>query len=969
MSTLPKFTRLSSPALAAHATSQGKPDLKTSTARMTALGMASTFVEIVEAVPITYREALKPMFLRLSEWTSKAAGARAVRTKLLEHKAKRTWPSQLLGNHLPKFELTKEFAETQPAQAQALPAAHAAFRAEALDIVIALKTAEVDWWNSRLSQAEIIPPMRRIIDETYETMEPHNREPTWVMKGDGTQGVGELRTSDLFKYEYECLVKDLAAFCSRISLIQLAKINRGEAKRKAKRELKDTADVEMGDATMSSRAISDLVAKEVAAALKKANLGSGVSLLSSVDEKLSHSHLGKRKWVDFQDSDDEEGQGNSNAREERRRRQSQVVLEPIVQDSPISQVWEEIGGRQRQREAEAIVAAANIRYEHPDSYPDEILLIPAPLAIRYLLRSAHPAVLEASRFRAGVHLGPGVTIPSHLTIHLSAGLKYMFPSRVNFAMIMDAWDDFVDRLRWRCHWTIKEAEGTEPRPYDPDYEVSHVRNRCEYREQYIEDGIEKGRAYIAKYMREAEPKLKSLPNSPEVVEMTELRKFLANHNYIVLPTDKNLGTAVVTRQWFIDGSLALLSDQQNYRKITSVERSKIINAARTSAVEAAAFALEYLEHPQLAEFLRSKVPDDEKVDPSVPRFYGIPKIHKTPVKMRPIVPCHSAPQNPAAKYVSKMLKPMLAERPFLLRSSKDLAQKLATLRVPRNKKIWLVSGDIVAFYPTVPTDRCIEIVKEWWLTFVGDSKSTAEKHIFLRCLRFALRDLICDFMDETYLQVQGLAMGVVCSPDLANLYAAYFEEKVLPNERFLFFGRFIDDVLGVVVADSEQEAPQIASIVSYESVKLDWSVSEWQAPFLDLLVYIDPVTNQVEHKPFRKARNNLERIPWASHHPTDVKKGTFIGEMSRLATLSSKPEHYLEALKDLASLYVVRGYPVNLVKHWLKEYTAIRWRSKHLVNLQRRETYLSLNPDLMGLGACSTFTFLDRQSYLPGLSI
>jgi hypothetical protein len=271
---------------------------------------------------------------------------------------------------------------------------------------------------------------------------------------------------------------------------------------------------------------------------------------------------------------------------------------------------------------------------------------------------------------------------------------------------------------------------------------------------------------------------------------------------------------------------------------------------------------------------------------------------------------------------------MLAERPFLLRSSKDLAQKLATLRVLRNKKIWLVSGDIVAFYPTVPTDRCIEIVKEWWLTFVGDSKSTAEKHIFLRCLRFALQDLICDFMDETYLQVRGLAMGVACSPDLANLYAAYFEEKVLPNERFLFFGRFIDDVLGVVVADSEQEALQIASIVSYESVKLDWSMSEWQAPFLDLLVYIDPVTNQVEHKPFRKARNNLERIPWASHHPTDVKKGTFISEMSRLATLSSKPEHYLEALKDLASLYVIRGYPVNLVKHWLKEYTAIQWRSK-----------------------------------------
>jgi hypothetical protein len=93
-------------------------------------------------------------------------------------------------------------------------------------------------------------------------------------------------------------------------------------------------------------------------------------------------------------------------------------------------------------------------------------------------------------------------------------------------------------------------------------------------------------------------------------------------------------------------------------------------------------------------------------------------------------------------------------------------------------------------------------------------------------------------------------------------------------------------------------------------------------------VYIDPVTNQIEHKVFRKARNSLERIPWASHHPKDVKKGTFIGEMSRLATLSSKPCHYSEACKELGLLYIARGYPADLVKAWIKEHSAKRWRSR-----------------------------------------
>jgi hypothetical protein len=171
-------------------------------------------------------------------------------------------------------------------------------------------------------------------------------------------------------------------------------------------------------------------------------------------------------------------------------------------------------------------------------------------------------------------------------------------------------------------------------------------------------------------------------------------------------------------------------------------------------------------------------------------------------------------------------------------------------------------------------------------------------------------------------------MGVACSPDLANLYGCYFEEKVLPDKDFLFFGRFIDDVLGVVFANSAEEAMTIASRVSYAEVELEWSVSEWNTPFLDLLVFIDPSTGQIGHKPFRKARNHLERIPWASHHPKDVKKGTFVGEMSRLATLCSSPDAYIEAIMDLKSIYIARGYPVNLINSWLKDHTATRWRNR-----------------------------------------
>src|ERR1700677_1094328 len=50
--------------------------------------------------------------------------------------------------------------------------------------------------------------------------------------------------------------------------------------------------------------------------------------------------------------------------------------------------------------------------------------------------------------------------------------------------------------------------------------------------------------------------------------------------------------------------------------------------------------------------------------------------------------------------------------------------------------------------------------------------------------------------------------------------------------------------------------------------------------------------------------------------------------MSRLATLSSTIGTYLEAIKELSSLYVARGYPPELIKCWVKDNTSVRWRGR-----------------------------------------
>jgi hypothetical protein len=174
-------------------------------------------------------------------------------------------------------------------------------------------------------------------------------------------------------------------------------------------------------------------------------------------------------------------------------------------------------------------------------------------------------------------------------------------------------------------------------------------------------------------------------------------------------------------------------------------------------------------------------------------------------------------------------------------------------------------------------------------------------------------------------------MGASCSPDLANIFGAFFENEFMtpPDPKLPFFGRYIDDCLAIVYANSADEALEFCtSKIIYTDVEMTWSASEWNQPFLDMLLYVNPKSNQIEHLPYRKPLNHLERIPWASFHPLDVKRGTFYGEMSRLATLSSNELHYLDAIQDLKHVYIERGYPIRLLSSWIKEQSAKRWRQR-----------------------------------------
>jgi len=520
----------------------------------------------------------------------------------------------------------------------------------------------------------------------------------------------------------------------------------------------------------------------------------------------------------------------------------------------------------------------------------------------------------------------------------------MFKSKINSKLLLNAWNDFERRIKYRIFFAFAGKDTDEV--YDPDFEVeSDAKRKPPSLPAYINYGLRHGRNFVMQTISRvpddtvSEPKDRLAPN-PKAISL-----FLYSNQYIVTMTDKNLGIAVSRRDWIIEKSLDLLSDKANYVEIHELVANQIFEHQCIKMSEIAKLASE--THPthsrQLGKFLQSQVTEkDERgfyKKHAVPMFYGIPKIHKTPVKMRPIIPCHSAIQNPAAKYISKCLKPIIQWAPTIIHGSKDLAIKLSKLRMVPGQRYFIVTGDVVAFYPNIPLDDCLEIVEAFYTkSLLGsdrhnvldfDEEEMALLKLFKRCLRIGNVNLVTQFQGKFYKQRKGLAMGVACSPDLANLYGLYFELicGIQSQPDIVFYGRYIDDCLAIVKATSEADALTKVGTVQFDGCVIEWSASRSHQPFLDMLLYND-IYGDLQYMPYRKARNHMERIPWASHHPLDVKRGTFIGEMSRMATLSSTHTAYKEALLFLGELYVQRGYPKELCEFWLRKYAQERWEQR-----------------------------------------
>lgn len=302
-----------------------------------------------------------------------------------------------------------------------------------------------------------------------------------------------------------------------------------------------------------------------------------------------------------------------------------------------------------------------------------------------------------------------------------------------------------------------------------------------------------------------------------------------------------------------------------------------------------------------------------------PRLYGLPKIHKPNIPLRPIVSCTDSPTYELSSHLAQILAPMVgSSSPTFVKDSAHFTEMTQSLAV-RSDEL-MVSFDVEALFTNVPVDEALIIIQA---RLENDAELAARTPLsvdqIIRALELCLRSTYFIYEGKYFEQVDGAAMGSPVSPVVANLYMEHFEQEALaacPDPPRVW-KRYVDDTfvlcrLGKVDALLEFLNSRNRYIrFSYEVEK------ENTLPFLDCLVNKDP-NGSLGTTVYRKPTHTDHYLHFDSHNPLST-KAAVVGCLARRAQrVCTSSEAVVRENKHLVETFRANSYPTKFVKNQIR---------------------------------------------------
>ena len=161
-----------------------------------------------------------------------------------------------------------------------------------------------------------------------------------------------------------------------------------------------------------------------------------------------------------------------------------------------------------------------------------------------------------------------------------------------------------------------------------------------------------------------------------------------------------------------------------------------------------------------------------------PKFYGLPKIHKIGMPLRPIFSSIGAVTYETSKELARILKPLVGRSPHHVQNTQDFIQQIKGIHLQPDQCI--MSYDLKALFTSVVIHPAINIIKKLLNEDEQLQQRTSMTVSNSTCLlEFCLKSTYFTFQGKHYEQPEGAAMGSPISPMVANLYMENFEVEAI----------------------------------------------------------------------------------------------------------------------------------------------------------------------------------------------
>nr|VZI37089.1 unnamed protein product [Spirometra erinaceieuropaei] len=374
-----------------------------------------------------------------------------------------------------------------------------------------------------------------------------------------------------------------------------------------------------------------------------------------------------------------------------------------------------------------------------------------------------------------------------------------------------------------------------------------------------------------------------------------LRELKADTEIVILPADKGRSTVILDKVDYRRKALLLLNDRESYKVSDAASRKSLV--AKVNRIRA---RLKKDKVITVKDWYMAK-----PAETAIVRFYGLPKVHKPDVPLRPIVSLRGTPTYGLASWLFQKLRFLSADSQTTVHSAEEFLEKIRVVMIEPNER--MVSFDDVSLFTSIPQALAVETLSDLLRqNYDGDDdQPTAQDLIKLigRCLK-----TFFTFEGTIYEQIKGTPLGSPFSRLIAEIVLHKLERRLFKKYKPKFWARYVDRTFVIIYQDKTiYHAEVLNSTIPDLKFTMEEKVGD-KLPFLAVLVCRQP-NAELATSVYRKPTNTLQMFSYNSNLPLQHKRSCVRTLYRRVETHCSMPAAKLDDIKRLRELLRANAYP------------------------------------------------------------